>query len=82
LKNNSREVPSHRKIHKIALQTSNPPIFPTTTTISVILVLKIPESLLLLSAFIIHMFIAFIYCLSLFALGSVVPEPFVRDFQD
>jgi hypothetical protein len=44
---------------------------------------KIPESfLLLLSAFIIHMLVAIIYCLCLFALGTVVPEPFIGDFQD
>jgi hypothetical protein len=28
------------------------------------------------------MFIAFIYCLCLFALGTIVPEPFVEDFQE
>jgi hypothetical protein len=28
------------------------------------------------------MFIAFIYCLWLFALGNVVPEPFNDDFHD
>jgi hypothetical protein len=66
LKNNSRVVPSPRKIHKIALQTSNPHIFETTTPNYVILMPKILESpLLLLSAFIIHMFVAFIYCLCL-----------------
>jgi hypothetical protein len=44
---------------------------------------KIAESLLLLlAAFIIHMFVAIIYCLCLFVLGTVVPEPFVGDFQD
>jgi hypothetical protein len=53
LENNSWEVPSPRKIHKIALQASNPHIFPTTTPYPVILTQKIPESLLLLfSAFI------------------------------
>jgi hypothetical protein len=44
---------------------------------------KIPESLLhLLSAFMIHMFVAFIYCLGWFALGTIVPEPYIGDFQD
>jgi hypothetical protein len=28
------------------------------------------------------MFIAFIYCLCLFALGTIVLEPFVEDFQE
>jgi hypothetical protein len=28
------------------------------------------------------MFIPFIYCLCLFALGIIVSEPFVEDFQD
>jgi hypothetical protein len=56
--------PQIRKIHKIVLQTSNPHIFPTTTPNSVILTPNILESLLLLlSAFIIHMFLAIIYCL-------------------
>jgi hypothetical protein len=83
LKNNSRDVPGPRKIRKIALQTLNPHIFPTTTPNSVILTPKIQESLLLLlSAFIIHMFVVFIYCLCLFALGTIVPELFVGDFQD
>jgi hypothetical protein len=64
LKNNSREVPSPKKIHKIALKTSNVHIFPTTTLNSVILVPKFPESLpLSLFPFVIHMFVAFIYCL-------------------
>jgi hypothetical protein len=35
-KNNSKEVTSPRKIHKIALEASNPHIFPTTTLNSVI----------------------------------------------
>jgi hypothetical protein len=49
----------------------------------VILTPKILESLLLLFfAFIINMFIAIIYCLYLFALGTIVPEPFIGDFQD
>jgi hypothetical protein len=48
-----------------------------------IFVPKFPESLLLLlSAFIIHMFVATIYCFCLFALGTVVLDPFVGDFQD
>jgi hypothetical protein len=29
----------------------------------------------------IHMFIAIIYCLCLFALGTIVQEPFIGDFQ-
>jgi hypothetical protein len=83
LKNNSREVPSPRKIHKIALQTSNPHIFPTTTPNLVIATPKILESLLLLlSTFIIHMFVAIIYCFCLFVLGTIVSEPFIGDFQD
>jgi hypothetical protein len=49
----------------------------------VILVPKIPESLLLLlSAFIIHMYVTIIYCMCLFALGTIVPRPFIGDFQD
>jgi hypothetical protein len=28
------------------------------------------------------MFVAIIYCLCLFVLGTVVPEPFLGDFQD
>jgi hypothetical protein len=28
------------------------------------------------------MFVAIIYYLCLFALGTIVPEPFVRDFED
>jgi hypothetical protein len=81
LKNNSRDVPGPRKIHKIALQASNPHIFQTTTPNSVIFALKIPESLLLLlSVFIIHMFVAIIYFLCLFVLGTIVPEPFIGDF--
>jgi hypothetical protein len=28
------------------------------------------------------MFVAFIYCLCLFALGTVVPEPFIEDFLE
>jgi hypothetical protein len=49
----------------------------------VILTPKIPKSLFLLpSVFIIHMFVAFIYFLCLFALGTVVLESFVGDFQD
>jgi hypothetical protein len=49
---------------------------------SVILTPKILESLLLLlSAFIIHMFTTIIF-LCLFALGTVVLEPFIGDFQD
>jgi hypothetical protein len=49
----------------------------------VILAPKIPESLiLLLSAFIIHMFVAIIYCSCLFVVGTVVLEPFIEDFQD
>jgi hypothetical protein len=28
------------------------------------------------------MFVAFVYCLCLFALGNVVPEPFSEDFHD
>jgi hypothetical protein len=72
LKINSREVPSPRKINKIVLQASNPHIFPTTTPNSVILMLKIPKSLLILFfTSIIHMFVAFIYCLCLFVLGTV-----------
>jgi hypothetical protein len=83
LKNNSREVPSPRKNHKIALQASNHHIFPTKTPNSVIFAPKIPESLLLLlSAFIMLMFVAIIYCLCLFALGTVVPELFIGDFHD
>jgi hypothetical protein len=83
LKNNSREIPSPRKIHKIALHASNPHVFPTTTPNSVIFAAKIPELLvLLLFAFIIHISVAIIYCLCLFVLGTVVPEPFLGDFQD
>jgi hypothetical protein len=48
----------------------------------VILAPKFLESLLLsLFAFIIHMFVAFIGCV-LLALGTVVSEPFVEDFQE
>jgi hypothetical protein len=82
LKDNSREVPRPRKNPRIALQTSNHHIFPATTPNSVILMPKIPESLLLLvSAFIILMFVAIICCLCLFALGTIVPEPFIADYQ-
>jgi hypothetical protein len=64
LKNNSREVPSLRKIYKIALETSSLHIFSTTTPNLVILAQKFSESLpLSLFAFIIHMFVAFIYFL-------------------
>jgi hypothetical protein len=77
------KVLSLRKIYKIALQTSKPHIFPTTTSNSVIFVPKIPESLLLLLfAFLIHMFVAFIHCLCLFAFGTVVSELFIEDFQE
>jgi hypothetical protein len=49
----------------------------------VILAPKFSESLYLsLFAFIIHMFVAFIYYLWLLALGSIVPEPFAEDFQE
>jgi hypothetical protein len=83
LKNNSREVPSPRKIYKIALKTSNIHIFPTTTPNSMILAPKFSESLpLSLFAFIIHMLVAFIYCLCFLVLGTVVPEPFTKDFQE
>jgi hypothetical protein len=83
LKDNSRGVPSPKKIHKIALQTSNPHIIPATTLNLVILTPKIPEPLLLLiSAFIIHMFVAIIYCLCLFVLGTIVLELFIGDFHD
>jgi hypothetical protein len=77
LKNSSREVPSPKKIYKITLETSNLHIFPITTLNLVILAPKFSESLpLSLFAFIIHMFVAFIYYLCLLALGIVVPEPF------
>jgi hypothetical protein len=83
LKNNSREVPALRKIYKIALETSNLHIFPTTTPNSVILAPKLSESFpLSLFAFIVHMFVAFIYCLCLLALGTVVAELFAEDFQE
>jgi hypothetical protein len=62
LKNNSREVHSPRKIHQIVLKTSNHRIFQTATPNSMIHTQKFLESLLLsLFAFIIHMFVAFIY---------------------
>jgi hypothetical protein len=83
LKNNSREDPSPRKIHKIALKTSNLRIFPTTTPNSVILVPKFSESLSLSPfAFIVHMFVAFIYFLCFLTLGTIVLEPFEEDFQE
>jgi hypothetical protein len=64
----------------MALKTSNPHIFSATTPNSVIFTSKIPESLHLLFAFVLHMFVTFIYCLCLFALGTVVLEPFSEDF--
>jgi hypothetical protein len=45
LKNNFRNVPSSRKIHKIAPETSKLPIFSTTTPNPMILVPKFSESL-------------------------------------
>jgi hypothetical protein len=74
---------AQKKSQKIDLQASNPHIFSITTPNSVIFVPKIPESLLLLlSTFIIHMFVVIIYCLYLFVLGTIVLEPFIGDFQD
>jgi hypothetical protein len=61
--NNFREVPSPRKIYKIAVKTSNLHIFQTTAANSMILVPKFSGTLSLsLShfAFIIYMFVAFI----------------------
>jgi hypothetical protein len=82
-KNNSKEVPIPRKIYKIAPETSNNHIFPTTTPNSVFLMPKFLESLpLSLFGFIVHMFVAFIYCLCLLVVGSVVSEPFIDDFQE
>jgi hypothetical protein len=44
---------------------------------------KILESLLLLLfSFLIHMFVAFIYCLCLFVLETVASEMFVGEFQE
>jgi hypothetical protein len=49
----------------------------------VILASKFSDSIpLSLFAFIIHMFVAFIYCLCLLALGTVVPVAFIEDFQE
>jgi hypothetical protein len=48
----------------------------------VILAPNFPESLPLLPfALIIHMLVVFIGCV-LLALGTIVPEPFAKDFQD
>jgi hypothetical protein len=60
LENNSRGVPSLRKIHKIAPETSKHHIFSTTTPNSVILLPKFSESLSLsFCRFIKHMFVGF-----------------------
>jgi hypothetical protein len=60
LENNSRGVPSLRKIHKIAPETSKLHIFSTTTPNPVILVPKFSESLSpSFCTFIKHMFVAF-----------------------
>jgi hypothetical protein len=80
LKNNSREVPRLRIFYKIVTKTSNIHIFPTTTPNSVILAPKFSESLpLSYFAFIIHMFVAFIYCLCLLVLGTIMLELLVED---
>jgi hypothetical protein len=64
-------------------KTSNIHIFPTTTPNSVIVVPKLSESFpLSLFVFIICMFVAFIYCLCLLVLGTIVLELFVEDFQE
>jgi hypothetical protein len=61
LKNNSKKVPSLRKIHKNSPKTSKIHIFPTITPNPVILVPKFLESLpLSFYAFIFHMSVAFI----------------------
>jgi hypothetical protein len=61
LKNNSKKVPSLRKIHKNSSKIPKIHIFPTTTLNPVILAPKFLESLSLsFYAFIFHMFVAFI----------------------